>query len=82
MLQLIPMLEQLDQNKAKKQQVYVYHLQYADVDNVAEILRNIFESNSYNSINRSSTSSTNQNTLSKPDHANPNLRTDWGRAVD
>lgn len=61
MMQIEQMIKRLDSDTSKKQQVYVYKLQYADVDNVAEILRNIFESQNTN-INR--TSDTNQNTLS------------------
>ncbi|HQL62571.1 MAG TPA: secretin N-terminal domain-containing protein [bacterium] len=63
MVQIAQMVEQLDCDPARKKKVFVYHLEYADVDNVAEILRNIFE-NEYSSTNRSETSDTNANTLS------------------
>ncbi len=63
MVQIAQMIEQLDSDSAREKKVFVYHLEYADVDNVAEILRNIFE-NEYSSANRSSTSDTNANTLS------------------
>lgn len=61
MLQIEQMVKRLDSDTSKKQQVFVYRLEYADVDNVAEILRNIFESQNTN-INR--TTDNNANTLS------------------
>ncbi len=66
MAQIKQMIQQLDSRSDKKQKVYVYKLEYADVENVAEILRNIFESQTYGSTNRSTTrnQNTNANTLS------------------
>lgn len=64
MSQIKQMIEQLDARQDKKQQVFVYKLNHADVENVATILRNIFETNNYNSSNRQSNTNTNQNTLS------------------
>ncbi|MDP8243370.1 MAG: secretin N-terminal domain-containing protein [Candidatus Hinthialibacter antarcticus] len=61
MQQIEQMIKRLDSDTSKKQRVFVYRLEFADVDNVAEILRNIFESQNTN-INR--TADTNQNTLS------------------
>jgi general secretion pathway protein D len=37
------MVGQLDSDKSRKQKVYVYSLEHADADNVAEILRGMFE---------------------------------------
>ncbi len=62
MTQIEQMIERLDQDDARTQKVYVYNLEFADVENVAEILRNIFETQNMN-INRN-TATTNQNTLS------------------
>ena len=43
MKQIALMVERLDDNKAKRQKVYTYSLQNADVEGVSEILRNMFE---------------------------------------
>lgn len=51
MTEIAGMIEALDIDPSRKQKVFVYRLEYADVDNVAEILRNIFESQNTN-INR------------------------------
>lgn len=50
--QIERMIEQLDSDSSKKQKVYVYSLDNADVDNVATILRGMFESQSSNINNR------------------------------
>jgi len=50
--QIERMIEQLDSDSSKKQKVYVYSLDNADVDNVATILRGMFESQSSNLNNR------------------------------
>ena len=42
MKQIALMVERLDDNKAKRQKVYTYSLQNADVEGVSEILRNMF----------------------------------------
>ncbi len=63
MTQIAQMVQQLDSDSSRQQNVYVYHLQYADVDNVAEILRNIFESQN-TLTNRNRTTNQNANTLS------------------
>lgn len=52
MQQIERMIEQLDSDSSKKQKVYVYSLDNADVDNVATILRGMFESQSSNLNNR------------------------------
>ena len=43
MKQIALMVERLDDNKAKQQQVYTYSLQNADVEGVSAILRSMFE---------------------------------------
>lgn len=62
--QIKRMITELDASKEKKQNVYVYKLEHADVENVETILRNIFETNNYNTSNRQTNSNSNQNTLS------------------
>jgi general secretion pathway protein D len=42
MTQIAEMIERLDSTPDKKQRVFVYPLQYADVNNVAGILRGVF----------------------------------------
>ena len=61
MAQIAQMIEELDSDPSKKQKVFVYRLQNADVENVAEILRGMFEDEN-TSTNRS-TSSSFQNNL-------------------
>ncbi|MFB3787671.1 MAG: secretin N-terminal domain-containing protein, partial [bacterium] len=74
--QIRRMVEQLDSRADKKQKVYVYKLDYADVENVSEILRNMFENTAYGSNNRtsrsSSTSGATGNTLSNRTMQNTN----------
>ena len=43
MVQIAPMIEQLDGNPAKRQRVYVYSLENADVKEVEQVLRGMFE---------------------------------------
>jgi len=43
MNQIAQMIAQLDSNKSKTQQVYIYTLKNAEPEYVAEILRNMFE---------------------------------------
>jgi type II secretory pathway component GspD/PulD (secretin) len=52
MNQIGKMIEQLDENPAKKQKVFVYELKNADVQNAEEIVRNLFQGQ--NSRNTSS----------------------------
>ncbi|MBI4325998.1 MAG: hypothetical protein HY674_12125 [Chloroflexi bacterium] len=59
MPQIAEMIEQLDANPAKKQKVFVYSLENADVQNVEEVLRQMFEGQ--NSRNTRSTSRQNNN---------------------
>ncbi len=59
MPQIAEMIAQLDANPAKKQKVFVYSLENADVDNVEEVLREMFEGQ--NSRNTRSTSRQNNN---------------------
>ena len=64
MSQIERMILQLDSDSSKKQKVYVYSLDNADVDNVATILRGMFESqsstlNNRNNSNRSGQSNNN-----------------------
>lgn len=58
MVQIEEMVAQLDSNPAKKQKVFVYSLENADVQNVEEILRGMFESQNA----RNNQSTTRQNT--------------------
>ncbi len=57
MPQISLMIEQLDANPAKKQKVFVYSLENADVDNVVGVLQDMFQS----SNSRGSSTSTRQN---------------------
>jgi type II secretory pathway component GspD/PulD (secretin) len=62
MVQIGRMVEKLDSDESKKQNVYVYSLDNADVDNVATILRGMFESQSnLNNRNNASRSGNNSN---------------------
>ena len=45
MVQIAELVGRLDSSGAKRQRVYVYPLEYADVNNVATILRGMFEEN-------------------------------------
>ncbi len=65
MPQLERMIEQLDSSNSRQQKVFVYNLDNADVDNVATILRGMFESqstmmNNRNNANRSGLNTNNQ----------------------
>jgi type II secretory pathway component GspD/PulD (secretin) len=62
MPQISEMIEQLDTNPAKKQKVFVYSLENADVDNVVGVLQDMFQSS--NSRGSSSSSRQNNNALS------------------
>ena len=59
MSQIEKMILQLDRDNSKKQKVYVYSLEHADTDNVAEILRGMFEDR-LNGVSRSITRQNNQ----------------------
>ena len=59
MSQIGKMILQLDKDNSKKQKVYVYSLEHADTDNVAEILRGMFEDR-LNGVSRSITRQNNQ----------------------
>ena len=61
MTQIERMINQLDSNSSKKQKVYVYSLDNADVDNVATILRGMFESQSSTLNNRNNANRSGQN---------------------
>jgi general secretion pathway protein D len=64
MAQITLMVERLDDNKAKRQKVYTYSLQNADVEGVSEILRNMFEQQNGNfNSTRNRSSSGQQNPL-------------------
>ncbi len=60
MKQIALMVERLDGNKAKRQKVYTYSLQNADVEGVSEILRNMFEQQNGNFNSTRNRSSSNQ----------------------
>lgn len=59
MSQIGKMVLQLDKDNSKKQKVYVYSLEHADADNVAEILRGMFEDR-LNGVSRAITRQNNQ----------------------
>ena len=64
MKQIALMAERLDDNKAKRQKVYTYSLQNADVEGVSEILRNMFEQQNGNfNSSRNRNTSNQQNPL-------------------
>lgn len=64
MLQIEQMVERLDQHADKKQNVRVIHLKYADVDNVASILKSIFIDQVSGNQQTTSNQNTNRTTLS------------------
>jgi len=64
MSQIGEMIAQLDSSSSKKQKVFVYSLEHADVDNVAEILRGMFESQT--SVNGRSNNNRNSNQNNNP----------------
>ena len=59
MEQISQMIGQLDNDSSRKQKVYVYSLEHADADNVAEILRGMFEDR-LNGASRATTRQNNQ----------------------
>lgn len=59
MPQISAMITQLDSSDAKKRRVYVYSLQNAEVDQVQQVLQDMFERNSTTRNNRSSTTQNN-----------------------
>lgn len=61
MTQIARMINQLDSDSSKKQKVFVYSLDNADVDNVATILRGMFESQSSTLNNRNNANRSGQN---------------------
>ncbi len=64
MSQVAAMVEQLDADKARNQGVYVYTLKHADVSNVTETLRSMFETQTTqrnNNINQNNQESTLRN---------------------
>ena len=58
MPQIAEIIAQLDANQARKQKVFVYSLENADVQTVEQVLRNMFERNSTQSRNSSSSQTT------------------------
>lgn len=60
--QIAKMVEQLDASPAKKQKVFVYPLEFADVNKMSEILRGMFEGDS--TRNRSLQTTSQDNALS------------------
>jgi hypothetical protein len=64
MSQIGEMIAQLDSSSSKKQKVFVYSLEHADVDNVAEILKGMFESQT--SVNGRSNNNRNSNQNNNP----------------
>ena len=64
MPQIAEMIKQLDANPAKKQKVFVYSLENADVQNIEEILRGMFEGQNSRSLqNNSNRNNQNNNPL-------------------
>ncbi|HOX02947.1 MAG TPA: secretin N-terminal domain-containing protein [Candidatus Paceibacterota bacterium] len=65
MPQIAAMIAQLDSSDAKRQKVFVYSLENADVASVEDILRNMFEGQNTRNTNRRTTTGTqNQNPFS------------------
>lgn len=62
MKQIGKMVEKLDSDSSRKQKVFVYKLQHADVDNVSGILRGMFQSQT-SASNRNSNSTSGNNIL-------------------
>ena len=56
--QIQAMVEQLDNNPARKQKVFVYDLQNADPVQVQDVLRNLFENSQNQNRNRTTTTQT------------------------
>jgi type II secretory pathway component GspD/PulD (secretin) len=76
--QIGQMVSQLDENPAKRQKVFVYSLENADVQSVEEILQGLFESQ--NSRNTRSTTSQGANPLNTRSTANQNSGTSLGNS--
>jgi general secretion pathway protein D len=71
MSQIAEMITQLDSNPARKQKVFVYSLENADVQNVEQVLRNMFEGqNSRNVRNNSGLNNQNNNPLNNRNNSN------------
>ena len=58
MAQIEQMIQQLDNNPARKQKVFVYDLQNADPVQVQDVLRNLFENTQNQNRNRTTTTQT------------------------
>jgi type II secretory pathway component GspD/PulD (secretin) len=58
MAQIEQMVEQLDNNPARKQKVFVYDLENADPVQVQDVLRNLFENSQNQNRNRTTTTQT------------------------
>jgi hypothetical protein len=69
MPQIVEIVNQLDANLGKKQKVFTYTLENADVKQVEEILRNLFQS-----ANTRGTSSTQTDALSQRAQSNTQAR--------
>lgn len=78
MKQIEKMIAKLDENPSKHQKVFVYKLEYADVDSVATILRSMFEEQ--NSNLRSSSSSTSSRNTSNSSTSNRNTSSSSNRS--
>ncbi|HOJ60757.1 MAG TPA: secretin N-terminal domain-containing protein, partial [bacterium] len=74
MEQIRRMIAQLDSRTDKKQKVFVYRLDYADVENVSEILRNMFENNLYGTSSRTTRSTTAGGTATGSTLSNRNMQ--------
>ena len=76
MIQIEKVIEKLDANPAKDRKVYIYKLEYGDVDNVATILQDMFEnqnssgSSRYGSSSNRNSSTTRNNQSSRNQNSN------------
>ena len=77
MTSIAEMIGRLDADSSKRQRVYVYPLEHADVENVAAILESMFQNSSNtrrnNSRNRNNTTSALSNRQSRGASINPSL---------
>jgi general secretion pathway protein D len=77
--QIGQMIEQLDSNSARKQKVFVYSLENADVQSVQETLRTLFESqNNINTRRNTQNNNNNNNALNNRATQNQNQQGNTG----
>ncbi|HVR36284.1 MAG TPA: secretin N-terminal domain-containing protein [Methylomirabilota bacterium] len=78
MEQIGQMIEQLDSNSARKQKVFVYSLENADVQSVQETLRTLFESQNNINTRRNNQNNQNNNALNNRATQNQNQQGNTG----